>query len=184
MKDLVGKLEAILFAVAKPLSYKQLMKALETNEEMLLELLGELKAVYEQEGRGIRLMDHAGKVSLVSNPDYQEVLKQFVKEDLSGELTRPSLETLTVVAYRGPMTKPEIEQIRGVNCSLILRNLLMRDMIIETMDAGRLQPTYQVSETFLRHLGLTRVEDLPSYAAFAHNEEIDQLVADLSTEEV
>lgn len=182
MNDLAKHIEAILFAVAKPVSLTQLMKALSSNEAAVSGAIEEIRRAYE--GRGIRVMEHAGKVSLVTSPECEEVLKQFVKEDLSGELTRPSLETLTVIAYRGPITKPEIEQIRGVNCSLILRNLLMRDMIVEEPDEEKLQPAYRVSEAFLRHMGVVRVEDLPSYEAFAHHEEIDRLLADIGMEDV
>ena len=181
---LLGKLEAILFAVAKPVSFAQLAKALETNAETLQETIKTLVELRNTQTSGVHVMEHAGKVSLVTNPAFASVLRTFVKEDLSSELTRPSLETLTLIAYRGPMTKPEIEQIRGVNCSLILRNLLMRDMILEDMNQEKLQPVYQVSETFLRHLGVTRVEDLPSYETFAHNEEIDQLLSELNAPEV
>src|SRR3989338_7740991 len=123
MNMLTGKLEAILFAVAKPVAYAELAKALDTSVETLKEALAELVALRNTLDSGVHVMDHAGKISLVTNPVHEDVLRRFVKEDLSSELTRPSLETLTVIAYRGPITKPEIEQIRGVNCSLILRNL-------------------------------------------------------------
>jgi len=63
-----------------------------------------------------------------------EIVEKFLKEELTGEMTRPQLETLTIIAYRGPMTKMEIEQIRGVNCSLILRNLLMRGLVEAKLD--------------------------------------------------
>ncbi len=184
MNTLAGKLEAILFAVAKPVAFEALAKALGTSVEAVKLAAVELSTLRNTPESGVQVMDHAGKISLVTNPAHEDILRRFVKEDLSGPLTRPALETLTVIAYRGPITKPEIEQIRGVNCSLILRNLLMRDMIVEAMDEEKLQPTYQVSEAFLRHMGVVRVEDLPSYAAFAHHEEIDRLLSDVSTQEV
>lgn len=184
MNPLAQKLEAVLFTVAKPVSYAELAKALGTNMEGVKEAISELAHRHGAPEGGLRVMDHAGKVSLVTNPVHEEVLRRFVKEDLASELTRPSLETLTVIAYRGPITKPEIEQIRGVNCSLILRNLLMRDMIVEEPDEEKLQPIYRVSEAFLRHMGVARVEDLPSYDAFAHHEEIDRLMADMNMSEV
>lgn len=184
MNSLVGKLEAVLFAVAKPVSYAELAKALGTNPKTVQEAVVELTGRHNELEGGLRVMDHAGKVSLVTNPAHEEVLRCFVKEDLASELTRPSLETLTVIAYRGPITKPEIEQIRGVNCSLILRNLLMRDMIVEEPDEEKLQPIYRVSETFLRHMGVARAEDLPSYEAFAHHEEISRLLGEIKASEI
>src|SRR3989338_140134 len=184
MNMLAGKLEAILFAVAKPVGFAELAKALDASVEAVRKAAAELSTLRNTPESGVHVMDHAGKISLVTNPVHEDILRRFVKEDLSSPLTRPSLETLTVIAYRGPITKPEIEQIRGVNCSLILRNLLMRDMIIEEMDEEKLQPSYQVSEAFLCHMGVVRVEDLPSYDAFAHHEEIARLLADVPTQEV
>ena len=91
-------------------------------------------------------------------------------------MTQPSLETLTIIAYRGPITKPEIEQIRGVNCSLILRNLLIRGLIEEKEDKQRLQNTYTISFDFLRHLGADRVEELPQYSDLHTDEVVGQLI--------
>ena len=81
---------------------------------------------------------------------------------MHGELSRPSLEALTILAYRGPLTRPELEQIRGVHSSLILRNLLLRGLIEEKEDARLGQPLYSVTLDFLRHIGLASVEELPS----------------------
>ena len=90
---------------------------------------------------------------------------------MGGELTRPQLETLTVIAYKSPITKSEIEQIRGINCTMILRNLLMRGLIIE--EEGTLESVYTVSLETLSLLGITKVEDLPDYQKL-HDEEIPQ----------
>ena len=95
---------------------------------------------------------------------------------MSGELTPPSVETLTIIAYRVPITKPAIEQIRGVNCSLILRNLLIRGLIEEHEDKQRLQNTYTISFEFLRHLGVDRVEDLPQYIELHADEIVQQFI--------
>ena len=171
-----SKIEGILFATAKPLSYRKLAETLEVSEEVVKEAVEALKAARNREDSGIHLLDQNGGVQLVTNPLHNDLLGQFVKVDLGRELTRPSLETLTIIAYRGPLTKPEIELIRGVNCSLILRNLLMRDLIIEKMDKEKLQPVYAVSHTFLRHLGLTSVRDLPEYESFSENDDIARLL--------
>ena len=96
------------------------------------------------------------------------------------ELTRPSLETLTIIAYRGPITKPEIEQIRGINCSLILRNLALRGLIEEADDAARLQPVYTVSVKFLRHLGIHAASELPQYEDLHGNERIGKMLEELN----
>ena len=171
-------------AVAKPVPLAQIAKTLGVSESDAKSAVGELLSKLNTVSSGINLIDNAGRLSLATNPDFAEDVKKFAKDDLSGELTRPSLETLTIIAYRGPITKPEIEQIRGVNCSLILRNLLIRDMIIEEMDNNKLQPVYHVSETFLRHLGLASIEKLPSYNEFAHNEDIDNILKETGQTEL
>jgi segregation and condensation protein B len=78
-------------------------------------------------------------------------------------LTQPSIETLTIIAYRGPISKAEIEKIRGVNCSLILRNLMIRGLVDFDIDKNNGQELYNVTVDFLQYLGLNTVEDLPDY---------------------
>lgn len=177
---LIATLEAILFAAAKPLDFKILVKALKTNQETLREAVDSLKATRNQEGSGIHLVEQEGKIQLVTNPTAAEAVKIFTKEDLGGELTKASLETLTIIAYRGPMTKPEIEQIRGINCTLILRNLMMRGLINEKDDPIKLLPAYSVSLDMLRHLGLHGVTELPDYNDFHNNARIDQMIQELN----
>jgi len=173
-------LEAVLFAAAKPLEIKTLVKALNTNQETLREAIDELKNLRNVESSGIQVVEQEGKLQLATNSNAAEAVKTFAKEDMGGELTRPSLETLTIIAYRGPMTKPEIEQIRGVNCTLILRNLLVRGLIEEKDDVTKLQPIYSVSLDMLRHLGIHGVSELPDFESFHNNAQIDQMIQELS----
>lgn len=180
---LVTKLEAILFAIAKPLSRLQLKKQLMVSEEVLQEALEDIKKRFNQSASGIHLLEHNGKIQLVSNPEVAQEVSGFLKKEASGPLTRPALETLAVIAYRGPVTKPEIEQVRGVNCSLILRNLLIRGLIEEQEDKTRLQPIYSVSGDFLKELGLHALEELPQYTEFHENKKIDELLSALPTVE-
>ena len=102
----------------------------------------------------------------------------YAKEEVSGELTKPSLETLTIVAYRGPVTKAELEQIRGVNCSLILRNLLIRGLIEGSFDKVKATTVYDVTHDFVRFLGLAEVEELPDYAKLHNHETLLALLND------
>ncbi|MCD4760548.1 SMC-Scp complex subunit ScpB, partial [bacterium] len=125
---------------------------------------------------GIHLTVNNKKVQLASNPDNVKVLKEYFQNEISGELTKPSLETLTVIAYRQPVSKEELEQIRGVNCSLILRNLLIRGLIEENNDKNSLATTYSVTMDFLRHLGVSSVEDLPDYEKLNSNENLVKLL--------
>lgn len=180
---LTTKIEAILLASSKPISVAKLKKIFDVSEEVFQEAIEDITSRFNTESSGIHLLSHSGTIQFVTNPTEGELVAEFFKQDLGGDLTRPSLETLTIVAYRGPITKPEIEQIRGVNCSLILRNLLIRGLITEKDDVERLQPVYEVSADFIRHLGIHAVEELPDFEAFHENEKITKLVEELSVQE-
>ncbi len=177
---IITTIESILFASGKPVAISVLKKTLGVSDEVLSEVVFDLKSRFNANASGIHLIESDGKLQFVTNPAHAEIVKNFLNQEVIGELTRPSLETLTIIAYRGPITKPEIEQIRGVNCSLILRNLLMRGLVEETEDAGRLQPVYSVSADFLRHLCIHSVSELPDYAALHGDEKISQLLRELS----
>ncbi len=177
---LTTTVESILFAAAKPVAFAALRKALGADEAALREAVSDIHRRFNVDSSGIHLLEQEDQLQFVTNPSAAEPVAAFLKAETAGELTRPSLETLTVIAYRGPVTRPELEQIRGVNCALILRNLLVRGLIEEREDTARLQPVYTVSPDFLRHLGLTSIEDLPQYAELHANERITQLVQELA----
>jgi segregation and condensation protein B len=172
-------LEALLFTSAKPLKLTQLAKTFEVKVDQIEDALTVIETKYSGDASGIQLMRHDGAVQFVTHPDEGEMIKRFYKQEVGGELTRPSLETLTIIAYRGPITKPEIEQIRGVNCTLILRNLLIRGLIAERDDKERLQPVYTVTSEFVRHLGINSLSELPEYATLHADEMIDHALEDI-----
>jgi len=171
-----GKIEAVLFLATKAIDAKRLAKLIEAKPEEVDTALKNLIERYAREDSGLGIIENEGKYQLVSNPKYAELAKSLVKEEVSGELTRPSLETLTIIAYRGPITKPEIEQIRGINCSVIIRNLLMRGLIEERDDQTRLQPVYTITNDFLRHLGLGSVSELPNFDELSVHESIEEVL--------
>jgi chromosome segregation and condensation protein ScpB len=125
--------------------------------------------------RGIRLTLFEGQAQFVTSPQHTEVVKDFLKEDISGELTRAALETLAVIAYRGPVTKIEIEHVRGVNCSQSLRNLLIRGLIDSTEAAG--EKKYILTFDFINHIGIQNIKDLPDYDALRDHARIQELLA-------
>lgn len=113
---------------------------------------------------------------MTTAPEHAELVASFVEEDLHGELTRPQLETLTVIAYRGPITKSELEQVRGVHCGLILRNLMMRGLIQTEEDPTKLQMVYTVTMDFLRTLGVASLAELPEYETLHTAEAMNRLL--------
>ena len=173
----LSKLETILFVASKPLGFKKIAKVLNAPSEEIGAALETLRAKYNTAESGIILVQNNDEWQMVSNPDNREAAENFLKAEVSGELTRPQLETLTVVSYCGPITKPELEQIRGVNCSLILRNLLLRGLVKEMEDPANLLPTYEATMDYVRHLGLNNLRELPDYDKLHGHENIVNAVS-------
>lgn len=176
--SIIGSLEAILFVASKPLSFKKLAKTLNVGITEIAEAIEALKQHYNTATSGIHIVVSAHDVQMVTNTAHTEVVEQFTKSEVMGELTRAQLETLTVVAYQQPITRPEIEQIRGVNCAVILRNLMQRGLVKEKDTKDEVVPTYSLSITALRHLGVAKVDELPQYEAFHSHEYIEQAGAE------
>ena len=160
---LKNKIESLLFIAARPLTVKRLMEVCDVSKEEVSQAIDEIAAAHNDGNHGVRVLRNGNEVQMSTSPDNAKLVQDFLKDETTGELTKPSLETLTIVAYRGPITKAELEQIRGVNCSLILRNLLMRGLVEAQGEAGDSQTTYHVTMDFTRFLGIANVEELPEY---------------------
>lgn len=171
-----SKIESILFIAAKPMSVADLAKVLDQNEPEVQSACETLKQEYLERQGGIVMIKDGSKYQLVSAPDNAKVAKEFVKLELTGELTRPSLETLTIIAYRGPIAKLELDRIRGINCSLILRNLLVKGLI-ETKIV-KTETYYSVTIDFLKFLGITEVRELPDYEQLNQDQTINKILND------
>jgi len=180
-----SEIESLLFVSSRPLSAKRLVDATGHSKEEVKKALEELAAEYDaRESTGVILLRNGDEIQLATAPDHAEMVKAFLKDESFGELTRPALETLTIVGYRGPLTKAELEQIRGVNCSLILRNLMIRGLV-ETEGGKADDPTapahYRVTFDFLRYLGIRQASELPDYESL-HSDENLQKLLDASAE--
>lgn len=174
--SLIAQLESILFVASQPLAIGKLAKAVQKKETEVKKTLEELKLKYNHDGSGLRILSEGDKVQMATAPRNSEVVGLFIKDEAQGELTKAQLETLTVIAYRGPLTRPELEQIRGVNCALILRNLLMRGLIEENEDERKILPIYRLSFEALRHLGAAAATELPDYEQFHQHEYINDIL--------
>lgn len=174
---LSSKIESLLFIAARPMNAKKLAEICEASKEDVLKALDELAEFYNKGERGIRLLRNGNDAQLTTAPDASRMVQDFIKDETTGEMTKPSLEALTVIAYRGPITKAELEQVRGVNCSLILRNLMMRGLVEMNGEPGEPQTTYRVTMDFLRFLGVAGVEDLPDYEKLSSHENVTRILA-------
>lgn len=173
-------IEAILFAAGRPHTARKLAELTETKAEEVEEAIETLKSRLE-EGSGLMLQEYGKEYELVTRPEAAEMVKKVIKDEEQGELTRASLEALTILAYRGPMTRPELEQVRGIQSALILRNLMIRGLVEQKEDERLGQPTYAVTFDFLNHLGLSSVKALPDYEALRGNAAISDMLDRLNT---
>lgn len=165
MINLENKIEAVLFFKNEPVSIIELAKWLGEKPEVVKEALSNLQNFYKE--RGIVIVSDGDNINLGTAPKASELMESLQKEELSRELGRAGLETLAVILYKGPISRREIDHIRGVNSGFILRALLIRGLI-ERVDpstvlgAGR-SYSYKATLKLLEHLGITRIEDLPEY---------------------
>ncbi|MEK7108446.1 MAG: SMC-Scp complex subunit ScpB [Patescibacteria group bacterium] len=166
-------LEALLFAAGRPIKVSTLPTLLGADQMSARAAIDAVVAHLNVDGSGIRLFESETEVALVTAPEASEAVRDFLRKDVMGELSKPSLETLAIVAYRGPVTKAEIEQIRGVNCSLILRNLMIRGLV-EEVPVER-ETGYAVTMDFLQHLGVDTVNALPEYESLHGNETLQAI---------
>ena len=173
---LAVKLEALLFVAAEPVTTAQLATALDVAPSVIERGLHELDASLSS--RGLRLQRYAGRVQLTTAPQLAEVVERFLGLEATTHLSRAALETLAIIAYQQPVTRPHIDSIRGVNSDSMLKSLLHKGLILESGRAdGPGRPIlYSTTPEFLQHFGLNSILEMPSLAkadgedADAHDE--------------
>ncbi|MDY6868094.1 MAG: SMC-Scp complex subunit ScpB [Chloroflexota bacterium] len=158
-----AKIEAMLFVSSGLVSVYQLSKALDVTESDVESQLSELEMHYKTKGHGLRLMRVKTKVQLTSAPELSEVVETFLGLESTSTLSQAALETLAIVAYKQPVTRPEVDVIRGVNSDGVMRTLLSKGLIEEL---GRAETPgrpifYGTSPEFLQYFGLESLDDLP-----------------------
>ena len=160
-KSIEQKIEGLLFYKAAPVKLKQLQNIFEVSEE---EVSSTLKALKERlQGGAVRLSLTETEVQLVTAPELDELIETVRKDELKRDIGKAGAETLAIILYRGPVARAEIDKIRGVNSSFILRNLLIRGLIERVNVKGKLTFQYTVTPTLLGHLGIAKKEELPQY---------------------
>ena len=159
-------MEAILFVSDEPMSSAVLAQAVERGRRDVEATLGELQAEYEARQAGIVLREVAGGWRLMTNPDAAPYVEQFVLSSRHARLTKASLETLAVVAYKQPVTRHQVSSIRGVNSDGVLRALTERGLVSEVGrdDGPGRAVLYGTTGEFLERLGLASLADLPPVA--------------------
>ncbi len=170
-------IEALLFAAGKPLSYKKCAGSVSLTVHEVKEIVKELQQEYQEAQRGIAIITTDTECQMTTSEDVSDSVQAFFSAEQETKLTQPALEALAVIAYRGPITKQELEYIRGVNCSLILRNLQIRGCIEERVDEKIGLPVYAVTIDFLRYIGLMDVSELPRYEELSKHPDVEEFLA-------
>jgi len=159
--SLEAQVESLLFVADEPVSVGRLAEALEVTPGQVENALGELGTSYA--GRGLRLQRAGSRVQLITAPEAACYVEKFLGLEARTRLSRAALEALAVIVYRQPITRPELEAIRGVSCDSVLRTLLSVGLIEEVGRAPTVgRPIlYGTTFDFLQHFGLGGLEELP-----------------------
>lgn len=185
-EKLTGALEAVLFAAGEPLSVAEIAAVMQLEKPQVWELLTNLSHIYEDEGRGLMLREVGGGYQLVTKPEHYRMLSSLGKKK-EVKLTNAAMETLAIIAFKQPVTRAEMEAIRGVKVDGVVNTLLELELIAE---AGRKKALgnpilYATTDKFLTVFGLSSLEELPrpdSQEAQDYAEDGTQQILDLEPE--
>jgi segregation and condensation protein B len=161
--SMTAKLEALLFVAPGLVSVAQLAAALDVSTSEVEEGLEALAAKYGAQDSGLRLQNYRGRYQLTTAPETAELIEHFLGLEATSRLSRAALEALSIVAYRQPATRPQVDAIRGVNSDYVLKSLLSKGVIEEI---GRAETPgrpilYGTTPEFLQYFGLNSLDDLP-----------------------
>ena len=163
---LSSQIEAVLFYKAEPLSVKRLAQILKKDEAEIKNALNELREELKTRGRGLALVEWEDEVTLGTSKDISTLIETLAKEELVKDLGKAGLETLSIILYQGPISRAEVDYIRGVNSNFILRNLLIRGLIERVDNPKDLRSfLYKPTLELISYLGISKITDLPDYEA-------------------
>ncbi len=161
-EHLINIIESLLFIADKPVKAKELAKFLEAEESSVQQALENL--LEQKKENGIVLLENNGEYQLATAPQNSTQVKNFLNAELREKLTDATVEVLAIIGYRQPISKAEIEAIRGVNSQYSLRALLMRGLIEKVSNPNDARSfLYQTTTEFLMHMGLNSTKDLPEF---------------------
>ena len=161
--NILASLEAMLFAAGDPVEPEKLADVLDIDIENVIKMLGHLEALYDENQRGLRLIRIDGKYQLCTREEYAEEVKGLLEIKKNTPLSQAAFEVLAIVAYNKSVTKSFIEQIRGVDCSGSIANLVQKGLIEEKgrLDLPGRPLVYGTTDRFLRCFSLNSLDDLP-----------------------
>jgi len=167
--QLIAKIEALLFVYGEAMATDRIAKICDKSEEAVTGALLALGESMKADARGLMLVNFKNRYQIVTKSIFSDLLQTIIKEEFSENLTPAALETLTIVAYAGPITRAEIDYIRGVNSSFIMRALMIRGMVEKVIDEKRGNAfLYGPSFELLKRLGFSKASELPEFEHFSN----------------
>jgi segregation and condensation protein B len=164
MTELMQKIQGILFWKAEPVSFKVLASLCEVTVDEARDTLYTLQTTLEEAAHGLQVITEGETALLTTHPTLAPLIEKEQKDEATKDLSKAALETLSLILYRGPLMRSEIDYVRGVNSQFILRSLLVRGLITKTQKQGDERIfTYAPSVELLAHLGVTDKKSLPDF---------------------
>jgi len=175
-KELINIIEALLFASPEPLTQSKINLIFEDDPPILSEIVEQLQKRYHENDHGIVIAEVAGGYQLVTRSDYDIYVKRMLSKSGRLMLSPAALETIAIIAYKQPLNRYEIESIRGVDCTGVLKTLLSRNLIkVKGRDEGVGRPLlYATTDKFLEYFGLNRLADMPKLREISEITDADE----------
>lgn len=177
--DLPSQIEAVLFFKGEPVSFLKLSQLLKTTKEKIAEAIIQLEIKLKD--RGTVLVINNETVMIGTSPEASTLIEEITKEELHRDLGKAGMETLAIILYKSPISKKEVDYIRGVNSSFIIRNLLIRGLINRKEIKGERGYVYEPTLELLAFMGITKRDELPEYSEvlkelenFSKNDELEK----------
>jgi segregation and condensation protein B len=162
-KEIIGIIEAVLFAAGDPVSLKDLCGILDMEQREVLPLIREMKDWYNYERRGFQLIEAEGHYQFSTRPEYYEYIQKLHSPQRKQGLSQAALETLAIIAYKQPITRAEVDAIRGVQSDTAISTLMEKKLIreVDRLDTIGRPILYGTTIDFLKYFGLSTVKELP-----------------------
>ncbi|MDD5431236.1 MAG: SMC-Scp complex subunit ScpB [Candidatus Pacebacteria bacterium] len=167
-KNILAQLEALLFIYGEPIDFNKIAKILKISEDEVKNNLLLLEQELGRNERGLVLVHEKGRVQLATKANMSYLVEDLIKQEYNEELTPAALETLSIIAYAPSITRADLEYIRGVNSSFILRSLLMRGLVERSVNPNRGNAyIYNVSFDLLKKMGISKIEEFPDFEKYS-----------------
>lgn len=176
-QELKSIIEGLLFLAGEEgISPKQLAEVTDQRQDLIVEALQDMKSSFENQGRGLQIVQIAGNYQLATLPQHAPYFERLAYSPSRSTLSQAALETLSIIAYRQPITRIEVEEIRGVKSERAIHTLVNKDLIEEVgrADAIGRPILYGTTKAFLDYFGLASLQDLPDLADFESSEQLEE----------